>query len=219
MKSTIALSVLALAACEPDLNLDHWGPEVDVFDDGSTLYIVGCADETLLGCNPALADERMTLVVGASSIEVAPDVAPEEPVPAEAFLLLFDSGPFVAMVPREADSLRIELGGQQGELALPEAFTVRAPLTASRVHPIAVEFDRPADVQQVDVLDLVTCDDGSQTFLSYQPELATFTLDTTSLPAAATCEHEIRINARRQVIAGLQIDARRVEVITLTSTP
>lgn len=219
MKSTIALSVLALAACEPDLNLDHWGPEVDVFDDGSTLYIVGCADETLLGCNPALADERMTLAVGASSIEVAPNIAPEQPVPAEAFLLLFDSGPFVAMVPREADSLRIELGGLEGELALPEAFAVRAPLTASRARPIAIDFDRPAGVEQVDVLDLVTCDDGSRAFQSYQPELATFTLDTGSLPAGATCEHELRINARRQSIARLQIDARRVEVIALTTTP
>lgn len=219
MKSTIALSVLTLAACEPDLNLDHWGPEVDVFDDGSTLYIVGCADETLLGCNPALADERMTLVVGDSSIEVAPDVAPEQPVPAESFLLLFDSGPFVAMVPREGDSLHIELGGLEGELALPEAFAVRAPLTASRVHPIAIEFDRPADVEQVDVLDLVTCDDGSRTFQSYQPEGATFTLDTSSLPAAATCEHELRVNARRLSIAGLQLDARRVEVAVVTSTP
>lgn len=219
MKSTIALSVLALAACEPDLNLDHWGPEVDVFDDGSTLYIVGCADETLLGCNPALADERMRLAIGDTSIEVAPDVAPAQPVPAESFLLLFDSGPFVAMVPREADSLRIELGGFEGELALPEAFEVRAPLTASRVHPIAIELDRPADVEQVDVLDLVTCDDGSRGFQSYQPEGATFTLDTSSLPAAATCEHELRVNARRLSIAGLQLDARRVEVVVLTSTP
>lgn len=219
MKSTIALSALALAACEPDLDLDHWGPEVDVFDDGSSLYVVGCADETLLGCNPALADERMILSVGDTSIEVAPDIAPAEPVPAESILLLFDSGPFVAMVPRTAGSLRIDLGGQTGELALPEAFAIRAPLTASRAQAISIDFDRPADVEQVDVLDLVTCDDGSRAFQSYQPEQATFTLDTSSLPAAATCEHELRLNARRLSIAGLQIDARRVEVITLTSTP
>ena len=219
MKSTIALSALALAAGEPDLNLDHWGPEVDVFDDGSSLYVVGCADETLLGCNPALADERMILSVGETSVEVAPDVAPTEPVPAESILLLFNSGPFVAMVPRQAGSLHIELGGQQGELALPEAFAVRAPLTASRAQAISIDFDRPAGVEQVDVLDLVSCDDGSRAFQSYQPELATFTLDTSSLPVAATCEHEIRINARRLVTASLPIDVRRVEVVALTSTP
>lgn len=219
MKSTIVLSVLALAACEPDLNLDHWGPEVDVFDDGSSLYIVGCADETLLGCNPALADERMIVSVGDTSVEVAPDVAPVEPVPAESILLLFDSGPFVAMVPRTTGSLRIDLGGQTGELALPEAFAIRAPLTASRAQAISIDFDRPAVVEQVDVLELVTCDDGSRAFLSYQPELATFTLDTSSLPVAAACEHEIRINERRLSVARLPIDARRVEVITLTSTP
>lgn len=218
MKSTIVLSVLALAACEPELNLDHWGPEVDVFDDGSSLYIVGCSDETLLGCNPAVADERMILSVGDTAFEIAPDVALEEPAPAESILLLFDSGPFVAMVPRQAGSLRVELGGQQGEIALPEAFSVRAPTTASRARPIAIEFERPTDVEQVDVLDLVTCDDGSQAFQTYQPELTSFTLDTSSLPDAAVCEHEIRITARRHLTAGLPIDARRVEVVGLTST-
>ncbi len=219
MKSTIVLLALGLAACELDLNLDHLGPEVDVFDDGSTLYIVGCADEALLGCNPATAGERMTLSVGDASFEIAPDVAPAEPVPAESILLLFDSGPFVAMVPRQADSMRVDLGGQHAELTLPNAFAVRAPLTASRVQPIAIELDRPADIEQVDVLELVTCDDGSQTFHSYQPELATFTLDTSSLPSAASCEHELRINQRRRVTADLQIDVRRVEVVVLTSRP
>ena len=161
----------------------------------------------------------MTLAIGDLSIEVAPDVAPEEPVPAEAILLLFDSGPFVAMVPRQAGSLRVELGGQQGERALPEAFAIRAPLTASRRQPIAIDFDRPADVEQVDVLDLVTCDDGSGAVQSYQPELTTFTLDTSNLPSTAVCEHEIRISERRQRTAGLAIDVRRVEVLGVTSTP
>lgn len=219
MKSTIVLSVLVLSACEPERDLDHGGPEVDVFDDGSSLYIVGCADQALFGCNPAVADERMILSVGDSDFEIAPDVALEEPAPAESILLLFDSGPFVAMVPRQAGSLRVELGGQQGELALPDAFSVRAPTTASRTRPIAIEFERPTDVEQVDVLDLVTCEDGSQAFQAYQPELTTFTLDTSNLPTGRVCEHEIRITARRHPTAGLAIDARRVEVVVVTSTP
>lgn len=217
MKSTIVLSVLTLAACEPVLNLDHLGPEVDVFDDGSSLYIVGCADETLFGCNPAVADERMILSVGDDEYQIAPNVALDEP--AESILLLFDSGPFVAMVPRQGGSVRVELGGQQGALALPDAFSVRAPTTASRALPITIEFDRPGDVEQVDVLDLVTCGDGSQTIQAYQPELSSFTLETSSLPNAAICEHEIRISERRRATAGLPIDARRVEVLDVTSTP
>lgn len=215
----IVFSVLTLAACEPELHLDHLGPEVDVFDDGSSLYVVGCSDETLLGCNPAVAEERMILSVGGNDFEIAADVALEQPAPAEAILLLFDTGPFVTMMPRQAGSLRIELGGQRGELALPEAFTVRAPTLASRARPITIEFERPADVEQVDVLDLVTCDDGSRAFQAYQPELTTFTLDTSTLPNAARCEHEVRINQRRQLTAGLPIDSRRVEVVEVTSTP
>ena len=52
MKSTIMLSVLALAACEPELDLEHGGPEVDVFDDGAPSTSSGARTRRCWGATP-----------------------------------------------------------------------------------------------------------------------------------------------------------------------
>src|SRR5438105_2559692 len=97
-----AVLALSFAACDVpaiDLDLNHGGGAVTLYDDGETLLVTGCSDTALIGCNPPTPGIALAATIDGRVVDVPVNGAAAS-VPEE----LLENYPYRVAVPSPRDS-------------------------------------------------------------------------------------------------------------------
>src|SRR5262245_32525748 len=195
--------VIAAAGCgvdDIDLNLDHLGVSLDVYDDGDRVRVLGCSDSAFLGCNPEPADARMVVTVDGAQFDAVP--GPSEPELPDEIMSLFSSGNLRVTAPAPASGVvGIDLADTAVDVRLPPRFAVDAPAVAVRgTGPITVTYDVAPDATSQMAIVSTTCGNqqGDDWIEIKTPGEVAIDLARSSV-AGASCTHEIRIDQARPV--------------------
>ena len=221
--SNHAWILLGLVGCavEPlDLDLDHQGAHVDLYDDGVTLRVTGCSDGGFLGCNAPAVGVTMT-VTADGLVQEVPQRTADAIV--DQLLGLFGDGPFQLTIAAPADGqLGIELAGVSTTVTLPPAFAVVPPAGhVSRASgPITITHE-VLDGGTTQGLIITTCGARQRTDLVDEEVAGQLVIAFDAFSAAdGACSHEIHVD---QTVAAespaIPARAVRIEVVTVTSAP
>ena len=221
--SNHAWLLLGLVGCadQPlDLDLDHQGAHVDLYDDGLSLRITGCSDGGFLGCNAPGPGGTMTAT--------ADGVVHEVPQSSSGWiddqlLGLFHDGPFQLTIATPTDGqVGLALAGAATTVTLPPSFAVVPPADhVSRVRgPITITHEI-LDGGTTQGLIITTCGAHQRTDLVDEALAGQLVIAFDAFTAAdGECAHEVHVD---QTVAAEspEIPARvvRIEVVTVTSEP
>jgi hypothetical protein len=216
----LLLGLVGCAVPPLDLDLDHRGPHVDLYDDGVALRVTGCSDAGFLGCNAAAVGVTMTVTAGGLVQEV-----PQRTADAivDQLLGLFGDGPFQLTIATPADGqVGLELAGVATTVTLPPPFAVSPPADhVSRASgPITITHE-VLDGGITQGLVITTCGARQRTDLVDEALAGQLVIAFDAFSAAdGACSHEIHVD---QTVAAdssaLPARAVRIDVVTMTSEP
>lgn len=218
IKRTLLLVGLVGCFHESPLGSTHDGPRATVYDDGTQIRVTGCPDSATLGCHTPAYTDTMTVTVD-GTLHGVPQSS--QGATADQLLGLFSDGPFQITLPRPGDGqLAIELAGAQAQIALPKSFAIDPPPAQwKRSNGIlTITHEALAGARTWGVV-ISTC--GSREHTDAFEEKSTGVLEVRfPSDSSGTCTHAIHVDQRTTIPgAELSIDAYRIGVVTVTSTP
>jgi hypothetical protein len=208
------LILLAGCAIEPLEFDNHFGARFDIYNDGTNVRVVGCADAALFGCNEPLPGEIMTVTAG-GKVTMTMHTPNPEPI-LDELGNVFMGGDFVVDTATPADGIiEARLAGSKARHTLPPAFAIDAPATFVRSQPLVIRYEPLAAASETITFVSTTCGSSGALDGLTETEPGRLELDL-SRRGPGPCTHEVHID---QVVDDTPSRLVRIGVVNLTSEP